>query len=157
MKLLHIYMNALRLPKKDARNQLNKTDLKGTMLYLLSLIILLFIPVLIQLLAGDSREVDSIYLTQVLIVGPFFSMFGLLAGLSAVTVLLVGFAKLIKRKLQYQYLWKMAAFSLPFPLLSAYLADLIFHTDMLTVTVFSIIFFFIHFKLIFSFPKRKHF
>jgi hypothetical protein len=156
MNLLHIYTNALRLPKKGARKNLNKTDLKGTMLYLLSLIILLFIPVLIQLLVAHSREIDSIYLTQVLIVGPFFAIFGMLAGLSAVTVLLVGFAKVVNRKLQYQYLWKMAAFSLPIPIIFAYLADLIFHTDSLTVTVFTGIFAFIHFKLIMAFPKRKH-
>ncbi|WP_456270989.1 hypothetical protein [Bacillus sp. AK031] len=156
MNLLHIYTNALRLPKKEARKNLTKTDLKGTMLYLLSLIILLFIPVLIQLLGADGREIDSIYLTQVLIVGPLFSIFGMLAGLSAVTILLVGFAKLAKRKLQYQYLWKMAAFSLPMPIIFAYLADLIFQNESLTVAIFALVFSFIHYKLIMAFPKRKH-
>ena len=156
MKLFYIYTNALRLPKKKARIYLNKTNLTETLLYLFSLVILINVPGFTELFLKEGREVDGLFVLQYLVLGPFFSAFIVLAGISVMTIILVGLARMTQRNLKYQYLWKMAAFSLPLPILTAYLADLLLRNDLLTSFVFLIVFFIIHIKMIMDFPKRKH-
>ncbi|MGD6965756.1 hypothetical protein ACQCVP_04960 [Rossellomorea vietnamensis] len=154
MKLIRIYNNAFKLPNKKARNFLNKTDLTNTLLYLFSLVIIINLPGFVEVLI-NGREGGSLFLIQFIVLGPFFAAFALLAGISLITVLLVGAASALQRKLKYQYLWKMAAFSLPLPILAGYAADLIFPLEWLPAAVFLVIFIMIHLKLIVDFPKRK--
>jgi hypothetical protein len=156
MKLIHIYLNALRLPKKQARNYLNKTNLTETLVYLFSLVIIVNLPGFMNVLVNGSSEADGLFILQFVILGPFFAAFALLAGISIITSVLVGAAKLAKRRLKYQYLWKLAAFSLPLPILIAFIADSLLNSDWLTSVIFFIVFFSIHFKMIMDFPKRKH-
>ncbi|TYR74265.1 hypothetical protein FZC79_15765 [Rossellomorea vietnamensis] len=154
MKLIHIYYNALKLPNKKARNFLNKTNLTYTLLYLFSLVIIINLPGFVDVLVNGS-EGDGLFLIQFLVLGPFFAAFAVLAGISLITVLLVGAASVLQRKLKYQYLWKMAVFSLPLPILAGYTADLIFPVEWLPAAAFLVIFLMIHLKLIVDFPKRK--
>ncbi|WP_409254229.1 hypothetical protein V1502_10145 [Bacillus sp. SCS-153A] len=156
MKLVHIFSNALRLPQKKARLYLNKTNLTETLLYLFSLVIIMNLPGFAGFFLNGAGGSDDLFFLQYVILGPFFSAFTVLAGISVASMLLLGLAGVMKRKLKYQYLWKMAAFSLPLPILSAYLADLIIGNDALSFAVFLFIFFSIHFKMIRDFPKRKH-
>ena len=155
MKLLHIYKNTLRLPKKEARIYLSKTDLKGTMLYLLSLVLLTTVPELSQVLRQNELESGGVFYVQVILIGLFFSIFTILAGISVVTFVLMLFSRLVQRKLQYQYLWKMAAFSLPMPMLVSFLLGIMLQVNWITLGGFILVFSFIHYKLITAFPRRK--
>ncbi|RIW34692.1 DUF1189 domain-containing protein [Bacillus salacetis] len=155
MKLIQIYMNALRLPKKQARIFLNKTNLTQTLLYLFSLVILINLPGFIGVLMKGNEKIEGLFVLQYLILGPFFAAFALLAGISITAFVLVVTAKMFKRNLKYQYLWKMAVFSLPLPILIAFLIDFIIQNDTLTAAAFLIVFFSIHLKMISDFPKRK--
>ncbi|MGF2616111.1 hypothetical protein FZC84_10840 [Rossellomorea vietnamensis] len=154
MKLIQIYINALKLPNKKARTFLNKTNLTYTLLYLFSLVIIINLPGFVEVYMNGSGE-DALFLLQFLVLSPFFAAFAVLAGISLMTVLLVGVAAALQRKLKYQYLWKMAVFSLPLPILAAYAADLIVPLEWLPAAAFLVIFLTIHLKLILDFPKRK--
>ncbi|WP_421385176.1 hypothetical protein ACOJQI_10545 [Bacillus salacetis] len=155
MKLIHIYINALRLPKKQARIFLNKTTLTDTLMYLFSLVIIINLPGFLNVFSGNT-EADGLFIVQYLILGPFFAAFSILAGISIISSVLVGIAMMARRKLKYQYLWKMAAFSLPLPILFAFFADILLNKDWFTSVIFLVVFFIIHIKMIMDFPKRKH-
>jgi hypothetical protein len=155
MKLIQIYTNALRLPKKQARIFLNKTNLTQTLLYLFSLVILINLPGFLGVLVNGRGKTESLFFLQYVVLGPFFAAFALLAAISVTASILVGIAVLAKRKLKYQYLWKMTAFSLPLPILTAFLIDLFISQDVLATAAFLIVFFSIHLKMMNDFPKRK--
>ncbi|MGM0845588.1 MAG: hypothetical protein ACQEUT_11470 [Bacillota bacterium] len=154
MKLINIYINAIKLPNKKARIFLNKTDLTETLLYLFTWVIFINLPGFIELIMNGRGE-DRLFLIQFIILSPFFAAFALLTGISFITLLLMLLASALKRKLKYQYLWKMAAFSLPVPILAAYAADTLFQSEGLTAAVFIVIFGAIHLKMMLDFPKRK--
>ncbi|MGG0719496.1 hypothetical protein ABE096_18210 [Robertmurraya massiliosenegalensis] len=155
MKLFMIFKDCLLLPQKDAMLRLNRLQMKNTFLYYFVLLIILIVPLEITVLQENATGSNDFYITQVLILYPFFMIFYALIGISMLTFITVLIGKALKRKLKFQFLWKMIAFTLTKPVLVFVFAYVLIgnHTVVnvfvLVLTFFSIV------RLVLAYPKKK--
>ncbi|MDF1509490.1 hypothetical protein PZE06_15200 [Robertmurraya sp. DFI.2.37] len=159
MKQLDIFRDCLLLPKKEAVVRLNRIDLKEAAGYFFILLLILVVPLQITLLQESSRVMNEVpayvYKAQILILYPFFIVFYAVIGISLLSFLSVLTGKWLKRRLKFQLLWKMIAFTLTKPLLLYVIAYILVGGNTLVnlavlVGIFSGVF-----RLILSYPKRK--
>ncbi|RSK55220.1 DUF1189 family protein [Bacillus canaveralius] len=122
MKYITVLKDCLLFPKKAAVVRLNKLDMKSTILYFFILMIVMLLPVETDLLFHASQGNQSLYITQVLILYPFFMFFYGLAGLTFLAGCGLVLSRLLQRKLKFQLLWKMTIFALTKPMIAAALA-----------------------------------
>ncbi|WP_163538662.1 hypothetical protein [Gracilibacillus sp. YIM 98692] len=120
MSILSVITYCMKLPNKKALFQLNRVNMRDTLVYLFILFFLTFSPNVINaMLNFDPVEASlsySQYVMQVIIFYPFLIMFLVISGVSLLAFGAWVIKWAMKRKLVYQQLWKMTGFALLLPL-----------------------------------------
>lgn len=118
---LKSFINSIQLPRKQAVFNLNRVGMDITVFYLFFLLIIASIPALIdQIIHIDSVAVSIHPFFWVIY---FFIFYYLIFTtivfivVSAIAYIATILAKVMKRKLRYNILWKMVAFSTTLPFL----------------------------------------
>ncbi|WP_019153094.1 hypothetical protein [Robertmurraya massiliosenegalensis] len=155
MKLFHIFKDCLLLPQKDAMLRLNRLQMKNTFLYYFVLLLILIIPLELTVLQKNTTGPNDFYITQVLILYPFFMIFYALIGISLLTFLTVLMGKALKRKLKFQLLWKMIAFTLTKPILVFVFAYIMLGNQIIVNVIVMLLTFISILRLILAYPKKK--
>ena len=153
------FKNSIQLPKKQAVFSLNRIGMDITVLYLFLLLIIASVPALIeQLLHIDAVAVDihpffwAIY---------FFIFYYLIFTtivfivVSAIAYIATISARVLGRKLRYNIMWKMVAFSTTLPFILFTLFSLFFHVSYIFLSVTSIYIFFNIMMIIRIYPRKK--
>lgn len=159
MILIEAFINSLKLPSKNAIFKLNRIGMDIVVFYLFILIFIVSIPQLVVQLRVTDTLADRLPFILKLV---YFFMFYYLPLTIAVFLFLtimayigVWMAKLMKRKLRFQIIWKLLAFTTTIPfLLYMLLASLFQISD--KYLFFAIIYSFVLLIImIFKFPKRR--
>lgn len=159
MGFVHSFWNSIRLPKKEAMFQLNRTGITHTILYLFLLMILLFLPdmigTIIRLDSSLTEVSRGLYLAQVFVFYPLLIIFLILVGVSTLAGAAVLITKMLKRKLTYQQLWKMTAYTATMPLILSVILKNTPVTNGISAIVFFAVFFYVIYRMIIIYPKKK--
>src|SRR5690625_355730 len=115
----YTFLESIKLPNKKAMFKLNRTGMDIAVVYMFILLLLVSIPSLIERITGVmSMDIELFFLII------YFFIFYYLPLTIIVFILLsiiayaaVGLAKLMKRKLRFSILWKMAAYTSTTPFL----------------------------------------
>ncbi|WP_142255402.1 DUF1189 family protein [Bacillus sinesaloumensis] len=152
------FIDSLRLPNKAAMKRLNKLEMRHTILFLLSLLLVIALPIEINLLLDDSYKESeipqNIYIIQILLFYPFLMLFLGIAGISVLAGIGVGVSKLVHRHLKFQFLWKMCAFALTKPIIIFSVANVLIGTHWIVNTVIYVLLFYTILRMIFHYPRR---
>lgn len=160
MNLGSIFKNSLMLPKKESLFKLNRVSMRDTMVYIIILLFILFLPDMIQMIISyTERQTENLpselYIVQVILLYPLLIVFLMVAGVSLLAAIAIPIKNLLKRKLKYQQLWKMTAFALTIPIL-IYLVLRLFDVSNWYINILPIIFYlFLMSKMIMVYPKRQ--
>ena len=121
MILIETFINSLKLPNKQAMFKLNRIGMDIVVFYLFILIFIISIPQLVVELKVSEGLASGMPVVIKII---YFFMFYYLPLTIAVFIFIsimasigVGVAKLLKRKLRYQIIWKLIAFTTTIPFL----------------------------------------
>ncbi|WP_163969293.1 DUF1189 family protein [Oceanobacillus halotolerans] len=159
MKFRQAFLYSLKLPSKQAMFKLNRIGMDITVIYMFILLFIVSIPSLIDRItatSGMSSDMNILFLLLYFFIFyylPLTIMVFLL--LSIVAYISTGIAKLLKRKIRFSILWKLAAYVTTIPLLLyTVIAFLIPVSDtfLLLVTIYVFI---LMLKMITVYPKRK--
>ena len=119
MILIDAFINSLKLPNKNAMFKLNRISMDIVVFYLFILIFIVSIPHLVLQLRTTEGLAGGLPVILKLI---YFFMFYYLPLTIAVFLFIsvmayvgIGMAKLMKRKLRYQIIWKLLAFTTTIP------------------------------------------
>ncbi|MGM8216646.1 DUF1189 family protein [Bacillaceae bacterium W0354] len=159
MNLLTIFKSSLMLPNKDVLFRLNRVSMRDTMVYIIVLLFIMFLPDIIHTLAhfGDGDHDDlptQLYIVQIVVLYPMLILFIMVAGVSLLSGIMIPIKNILKRKLAYQQLWKMTVYALTIPILF-YLVLRIFQVNYWLINIIPILFFVILMvKMITVYPKR---
>lgn len=159
MILWETFITSMKLPNKKALFKLNRTGMDIVVIYMFFLICITSIPSLIDQINNPSEVSEN---THILFIFIFFFIFHVLPmnviifiAISILAYLFLGITKMLQRKLRFQILWKMIAYTttIPFimytvlalflPLSNAYLLISLLYTVILL------------FKMITIYPKKK--
>lgn len=156
---LNSFTNSIQLPKKQAVFHLNRIGMDITVLYLFLLLIIASIPALIdQIINIDAAAVDihpffwAIY---------FFIFYYLIFTtivfivVSAIAYIATILARIMNRKLRYNIMWKMVAFSTTLPFLLFTLFSIFFHVNYTFLSLTSIYIFFNIMMIIRIYPAKR--
>lgn len=135
--------------------RLNRLQMKNTFLYYFVLLLILIIPLELTVLQKNTTGPNDFYITQVLILYPFFMIFYALIGISLLTFLTVLMGKALKRKLKFQLLWKMIAFTLTKPILVFVFAYITLGNQIIVNVIVMLLTFISILRLILAYPKKK--
>ncbi len=135
--------------------RLNRLQMKNTFLYYFVLLLILIIPLELTVLQKNTTGPNDFYITQVLILYPFFMIFYALIGISLLTFLTVLMGKALKRKLKFQLLWKMIAFTLTKPILVFVFAYIMLGNQIIVNVIVMLLTFISILRLILAYPKKK--
>lgn len=159
MIFLHVFINSLKLPSKNALFKLNRLGMDIVVIYMFILLFIVSVPSLIQQITTTSGFISELNLFFLFIY--FFIFYYLPLNLIVFSILSLiaylgkGLAKIMNRKLRFSILWKMCAFSttLPFILYSIiaifYSLDNIFLSASILYTLVLLI------KMISIYPRRR--
>lgn len=159
MILIEAFINSLKLPSKTAMFKLNRVGMDVVVFYLFILILIVSIPQLILQLQLSDGLAGGLPIILKLI---YFFMFYYLPLVIAVFVFIsimayvgIGIAKLLRRKLRYQIIWKLIAFTTTIPfllymLLAAYFS--ISDQYLFLAIIYSLILLIL---MILKYPKRR--
>ncbi|MFS0864787.1 DUF1189 family protein [Fredinandcohnia sp. 179-A 10B2 NHS] len=159
VKLISTFIDCIKLPNKTAMKRLNRLEMRNTILFLLTLLFILALPIEINLLLDDSfKESDipqNIYIIQVLIFYPFFMLFLGLAGITLLAGVGVVISKMVHRNIKFQLLWKLSAFALTKPILLFALFDQVFALNWIVNVLIVGYLFWIIIRIILHYPRRQ--
>jgi len=155
----HTFLESIKLPQKKAMFTLNRTGMDIAVVYMFILLFIVSIPSLIDRINSlHTLSVD----VELFFLFIYFFMFYYLPLtiivfilLSIIAAIAVGLAKLMKRKLRFSILWKMAAYTTTVPFIIYTMFALIFSIDdvflwfSLLYTLIALI------KMISVYPKRR--
>ncbi|MGP4076732.1 DUF1189 family protein [Halobacillus sp. K22] len=151
--------NSVRLPKKEAMFRLNRKGITNTIVYLFILMTVLFLPDMIgTIIRLDSNLTEvsrGLYLVQVFVFYPMLIIFLILVGVSALAGAALLITRQLERKLTYQQLWKMTAYAATVPLILSILLKNTPVPNSLSALIFFSLFFYIMFRMIIIYPKKK--
>ena len=160
MNFLINVKNSIQLPKKEALFRLNRVSMRDTMVYALIFTFILVLPDIFHAFKS-YQEVDyfgmprELYFIQLIILYPATIFLFVVIGLSVLSGLAVILRNLLHRKLAFQQLWKMTAFSLTIPMIF-YLIFRIFQIETVWINLLPLmIYFFLITKMILVFPRVK--
>lgn len=159
MIFIESFINSLKLPNKKAMFRLNRVGMDLVVFYLFILILIVSIPeIAMQLQVTDNVGGDLPIVLKLI----YFFMFYYLPLTIAVFIFLsimayigVGIAKLLKRKLRYQIIWKLLAFTTTIPFLLYTLLALFFPISdqyLFLAFIYSLV---LLLMMILKFPKRR--
>lgn len=124
------FLNSIKLPQKKAMFQLNRTGMDIAVVYMFILLLIVSMPSLIERIKDAHLFGVDIELFFLII---YFFIFYYLPLtvivfilLSIIAYIAVGITKLMKRKLHFSILWKMAAYTTTIPFLIYTIVALIF-------------------------------
>lgn len=115
------FVNSLKLPRKKAMFKLNRISMDMVVIYLFILLFIVSIPAFIQQLGVTEGLIERLPIILKII---YFFMFyylpltiGVFIFISILSYLGTGISKMLKRKLRYQIIWKLLAFTTTIPFL----------------------------------------
>mgnify|MGYP001954997339 CR=1 FL=1 len=156
MRLLQISKDSLSFPKKESVKRLMKIEMKHTILFLFLLLFILILPTEMELLLNNEGDIPkSIFFLQLFVVYPLFMIFLGLAGVSFLSGLFMFISRMVKRRLKYQFLWKMTVYALSKPILIVTLLDFLAISNPFFLVLIFLLLVFLMYKMIVSFPKRS--
>ncbi|NHM30648.1 DUF1189 family protein [Neobacillus terrae] len=155
MKYMNILKYSMLFPKKEAVLRLNKYDMKKAILYFFILMTVILLPLEINLLLHTNQENQSLYITQVLILYPFFMLLYGLVGITFLSFCGLVFSKPLKRKLKLQFLWKMTIFALTKPIIAAVLAQIFLGSNTINALIIFFLFAVNIIRMIRGYPKSR--
>lgn len=155
----NIFKNSLILPKKEALFFLNRVPMGKTILYILVLMHLTFLPNLFKVTNSTFQQIEnisfSLYIINVIVLYPFFTILLMILSLTVFSFIALVLAKFLNRKLAYPYLWKITAYSLTVPLIIYAVLEILSITNSLLVIVPILYLYFVLYKIICIYPKKQ--
>ena len=155
----NIFKNSLILPKKEALFFLNRVPMGKTILYILVLMHLTFLPNLFKVTNSTFQQIEnisfSLYIINVIVLYPFFTILLMILSLTVFSFIALVLAKFLNRKLAYPYLWKITAYSLTVPLIIYAVLEILSITNSLLVIVPILYLYFVLYKIIRIYPKKQ--
>lgn len=124
------FLDSIKLPQKKAMFRLNRTGMDISVVYMFILLLIVSIPAFIDRI--EEAHTLSVNIEVFFLIIYFFIFYYLpltvivFVLLSIVTYIAVGITKLMKRKLRFSILWKMAAYTTTIPFLGYTIIALIF-------------------------------
>ncbi|ASK61789.1 hypothetical protein CFK37_06275 [Virgibacillus phasianinus] len=159
MIFFNAFLDSLKLPSKRAVFQLNRIGMDITVIYMFIIMAIVAIPALLDRLTGTSGPgADMAVFFQLI----YFFMFYYLpltiivfVVLSGIAYIFTWIAKILKRKLRFQLLWKMGAYTTTIPFLLYAVIALLFTVDDSMMWLFFIYSICILLKIVTVYPRRK--
>ncbi|MCM3740143.1 DUF1189 domain-containing protein [Oceanobacillus luteolus] len=159
MIFIEAFINSLKLPNKTAMFKLNRIGMDIVVVYLFILLFIVTLPqLIIQLRISEGLAGGLPFILKLI----YFFMFYYLPLTIAVFIFIsilayigIGFAKLMERKLRYQIVWKLIAFTTTVPFLIYMLLSSYFPISdryLFLAIIYSLI---LLVSMILKYPKRK--
>lgn len=118
MPLLKAFWNSIQLPKKEAMFALNRTKMGGTLAYLFILFFVISVPEGVRFVLSNNQTLPlTLMVLQFIIFGYFLFLFVGMCFISIMAGICMGISVVLKRKLVYRHLWKLAAYAATLPLI----------------------------------------
>lgn len=159
MIMIKAMLNSFKLPNKKAMFKLNRIGMDTVVIYLFILLFIVSIPALINQLQITNGLADGLPFILKLIYFFMFYYLPLLIGvfilISILSFIVLGISKVMKRKLRYQIIWKLIAFTTTIPFLFyTFLAFIYPISDryLLLAVVYSLVLLVL---MILKYPKRR--
>lgn len=155
----HTFLQSLKLPKTEAMRNLNKIGMDITVVYMFLLILFISLPSFIQQLLNPSGL--SMDINIFLFIIYFFIFFYLpltiiiFVLISVLAYLCVGITNLLQRKLRFQILWKLIAYTATIPFLLYTMIALFYDLSMTFLWISLLYSLTLVIIMILSFPKRR--
>lgn len=153
------FLNSIKLPQKKAMFQLNRTGMDIAVVYMFILLLIVSIPSLIERIKDAHLFGVDIELFFLII---YFFIFYYLPLtvivfilLSLIAYIAVGITKLMKRKLHFSILWKMASYTTTIPFLVYTIVALIFPISDTLLWLSLLYTLIVLIKIISIYPKRR--
>ncbi|MGP4071361.1 DUF1189 family protein [Piscibacillus sp. B03] len=157
MNLTTIFRNSLLLPKKDALFKLNRISMRDTLVYIILLFLLLFLPDVINFVRNvqDVKgEIPDVVIIQVLFLYPTITIFFTILIITLLSGIAYLLRNILKRKLAYHQLWKMTSYALTWPII-LFLFIKVINLNHLFVLLILMLFFYLMTKMIKIYPKKS--
>lgn len=159
MIFIESFINSLKLPNKKAMFRLNRVGMDTVVFYLFILLLIVSIPeIAIQLRVTDTVGGDLPVVLKLIYLFMFYYLpltIAVFIFLSIMAYIGVGLANLLKRKLRYQIIWKLLAFTTTIPFLLYTILALFLPIDnryLLLAVIYSLVLLIL---MILKFPKRR--
>lgn len=159
MIMIEAMLNSFRLPNKKAMFKLNRIGMDTVVIYLFILLFIVSIPALINQLQITNGLADGLPFILKLIYFFMFYYLPLLIGvfilISILSFIFLGISKVMKRKLRYQIIWKLIAFTTTVPFLIYTILAFIYPISdryLLFAVVYSLVLLVL---MILKYPKRR--
>lgn len=159
MIMIEAMLNSFRLPNKKAMFKLNRIGMDTVVIYLFILLFIVSIPALINQLQITNGLADGLPFILKLIYFLMFYYLPLLIGvfilISILSFIFLGISKVMKRKLRYQIIWKLIAFTTTVPFLIYTILAFIYPISdryLLFAIVYSLVLLVL---MILKYPKRR--
>ena len=156
MGVLQAFKLSLLLPSKKAVFQLNRIKTKDFFLYILLLHLLLGLPGAISMLIEFIKkgEMDGSLLLGVTLYPFLIVTFGIV-GISSLAAVGLMITTVLKRRLVYQLLWKMAMYASTTSIVLYTIIDLLGMINWVVNSLLLLLFVFTLTKMILVYPKMK--
>ena len=156
MELLISFKNSLLLPRREALFRLNRISMRNTIAYIFTLMFLLYIPEIVSTILErkDLPEgvMPSLYVLQLVVFYPFVILFLGITLVSILAFFALFLKQILRRKLKYQQLWKMTAFTMTLPLIIYTFLRLVGLDNFLLTILLMVIFYYLLYKMIIIYP-----
>lgn len=154
-----IFMNSIKLPKKQAVFQLNRIGMDYTVFYLFLLLGVVCLPLLIDTLTettGLTSRMNSVFRLIYFFIFSYLPLTIIVfILLSAIAYIGTWIARLMHRKLKFPLLWKMSAYSTTIPFIVYTIVALFFPIRNQIIWLLMLYALLLLIKIITVFPKRR--
>ncbi len=121
MIFVEAFVNSLKLPRKQAMFKLNRIGMDMVVIYLFILLFIVSIPAFIQQLGLTEGLTGRLpFILKIIYFFMFYYLpltISVFIFISILSYLGIGISKMLKRKLRYQIIWKLLAFTTTVPFL----------------------------------------
>ncbi|HLQ72950.1 MAG TPA: DUF1189 family protein [Bacillota bacterium] len=159
MIFLDTFLTSIKLPNKQALFKLNRTGMDIVVIYMFLLICVTSIPTFIDQINNPNEISEQTHFFFILI---FFFIFHVLPmtvivflAISLLAYIFLGVTKLMQRKLRFQILWKMIAYTttVPFTIYTVFALFFSFSNVFLLLSLLYTVILLL--KMISIYPRRK--
>ena len=159
MIFLRTFMESIKLPNKKALFKLNRTGMDIVVIYVFIILLFVSVPALIDQLttaSGPSEDMNLLFLIIFFFIFYYLPMNILVfILLSIIAYISTKIATLMGRKLRFQILWKMSAFTATTPFMIYTIIALFFPISDSFLWLSLLYTLIILIKMISIYPKRK--
>lgn len=153
------FVNSLKLPGKKAMFKLNRIGMDIVVIYLFILLFIVSMPALLQQLGVTEGLTDKLpFILKIIYFFMFYYLpltIGVFVFISILSYLGIGISKLLKRKLRFQIIWKLLAFTTTIPFLIYTILAFIYPIGdryLFLALIYSVVLLIL---MILKFPKRR--